>query len=233
MKNFLQNLLIFFALCLCGLIAVQWVRETDLNKRMQALTNDLQARKQEVLDLQAASKRDAAEIKRLGELKDQLTALVKSNQVDIARLTKDLEKVSRENEHNRQQMEAYKVAFEKEKENVLIAQTNINELGEQLKIFASQRNLAVTNLNTISKTITDIASRWGKMAEDYGKAKPDAQREMAANNMNQMTKDFNDLVVKWNDVLQQLQRSTPNSPGSSGPPPTGTNASPPQPTEKH
>src|SRR5437016_5513745 len=117
MKNFLQNLLIFFALCLCALIAIQWVRETDLNRRVQALSN----------------------------------------------------------------------------------------------------------LNTVSKTISDIATRWGKMAEDYGKAKPDAQREMAANNMNQMTKDFNDLVTKWNEMQQELQRSNSNPPASpTNAPPPGT-----------
>ena len=34
MKSFLQNLLIFFAMTLCALIAFQWVRETDLRKRL-------------------------------------------------------------------------------------------------------------------------------------------------------------------------------------------------------
>ncbi len=39
MKSFLQNLLIFFALALCALIAFQWVRETSLRRDLQKLTD--------------------------------------------------------------------------------------------------------------------------------------------------------------------------------------------------
>ena len=41
MKNFLQGLLIFFSMCLCGMIAFQWVRETRLRLDVQDLTNKI------------------------------------------------------------------------------------------------------------------------------------------------------------------------------------------------
>ena len=63
MKNFLQNLLIFFALCLCGLIAFQWVRETDLRKRLQELTNVMHDKAEAVMNLEANVRRESREIK--------------------------------------------------------------------------------------------------------------------------------------------------------------------------
>ena len=58
MKNFLQNLLIFFALCLCGLVAFQWIRETDLRKDVQKLTDTVQDKREAIQNLEAAVKRN-------------------------------------------------------------------------------------------------------------------------------------------------------------------------------
>jgi septal ring factor EnvC (AmiA/AmiB activator) len=77
-KNFLQNLLLFLALCLCALITVQWVRETRLRKQVQDLTNTVHDKSEEIQSLHATIKRDEADIQRLDSLKNQLTAIVKS-----------------------------------------------------------------------------------------------------------------------------------------------------------
>src|SRR5438105_12778258 len=110
MKNFLQNLLIFFSLCLCGMMVFQWVRETRLNKQVQALTDTVSAKSQQIIDLQGTVKRYEEDIKRLDALKNQLTATVKSNQNEIAQLTKNVEKAEAENEKNLRQSEIYKQA---------------------------------------------------------------------------------------------------------------------------
>ena len=73
MRTFLQNLLIFFALCLCGLIAFQWVRETDLQRDSQRLTDSIQDKLEAIQNLQVSVKRDELEIQRLDGLKTQLT----------------------------------------------------------------------------------------------------------------------------------------------------------------
>src|SRR5216684_1982134 len=105
MKNFLQSLLLFFALDLCALIAFQWVRETDLRKRVQALTDTIHDKCEAILNLQASVKRYEGEIQRLDGLKNELTATVKSNRLEIATLTKDLAKLTAENEKNQKQAE--------------------------------------------------------------------------------------------------------------------------------
>src|SRR5436853_7418153 len=96
MKAFLTNLLIFFALSLCALISFQWVRETHLRKDIQELTNTVHDKLEAIQNLQASVKRDETEIQRLDGLKTQLTQTLKSNDVKIATLFKDLDKSTNE-----------------------------------------------------------------------------------------------------------------------------------------
>ncbi len=113
MKNFLQNLLIFFALCLCALMVFQWVRETHLNKKVQDLTNTVQDKTEAIQGLQSTVKRDESEIQRLDALRIDLNNKVKTNQMQIASLTKDLDKATAEVEKDEKQIELYKDAIKK------------------------------------------------------------------------------------------------------------------------
>jgi chromosome segregation ATPase len=174
MKNFLQNLLIFFALSLCALIAFQWTRETGLVKDLQKqkdITHDLQ---ESIQNLEGAAKRDAAEIQRLDGLKNQLLATVKTNQQDIAKLTKDLDKVTFENERNLKQIDVYKEAIQHANENLTKQNETIRSQNEELKNLAEERNKAVTNANDLVKKFNDLADKWNKMQEDLAKAATNA-----------------------------------------------------------
>src|SRR5439155_10291938 len=133
MKNFLQNLLVFFALCLCGLIAFQWVRETDLRKRVQALTDTVHDKSEAIQGLQATVKRDEGEILRLDGLNKDLTSTVKSNRLEIAALTKNLEKVTAENDKNQKQAEIYKEALQAANDNIKKQNEDIKKQNEELK----------------------------------------------------------------------------------------------------
>ena len=96
MKNFLQNLLVFFAICLCGLVAFQWHRETKLRKDAQSLTDTIQGKKQDIQNLEGTLKQTEDEVKRLDQLKTELTDTVKSNRLEILQLQKDQEKADAE-----------------------------------------------------------------------------------------------------------------------------------------
>src|SRR6478672_2989301 len=96
MKHFLQNLLIFLALCLCGLIAFQWVRETDLRKSIRELKRDVHDKSEAILVLESNVRRDKDEIQRLDNQRKQLGETVRSNDAQIAGLSRNLEKTSNE-----------------------------------------------------------------------------------------------------------------------------------------
>src|SRR5512138_1990813 len=130
MKNFLQITLIGFSMALCALIAFQWVRETDLRKGVQTLTNQVQDRTERIVSLEAAIRRDEEEIKRLDTLKNQLTELVKSNNIQIGVLSKDLEKATNEVERVTGQVEEYKKAIKTANENILAQNDVIKKQNE-------------------------------------------------------------------------------------------------------
>lgn len=212
MKNFLQNLLIFFSLCLCALMVFQWVRETRLNKQVQALTDTVHEKSEAIQSLQSKVRSDEAEIQRLDGLRNQLTATVKSNQIDIAKLTTDLEKSEAEKEKNARQMEIYKDAFEKQKAVAEKQGADILKQNKELTNLAAKHSLTISNLNLISGVLSGLATKWSRMGQDLQKGSAAAQREMAVTNTAVMTADFNDLVARWNKMQHELAGASTNAP---------------------
>src|SRR6185369_934609 len=112
MKAFLQNLLIFFALSLCALISFQWVRETDLRKQVQALTDTVHDKLENIQTLQASVKHAEGEIVRLDGIKNMLTSTVKSNDLQITALVRAVDKATNDVERAERQIDVYKGALE-------------------------------------------------------------------------------------------------------------------------
>src|SRR6185369_3637479 len=140
MKTFLQNLLIFFALALCALISFQWVRETDLRKSVQALTDTVHDKMENIQNLQASVKHDESEIQRMDGLKNQLTQTLKSNDVQISTLFKSLEKATNEVERTQHQMDAYKEALQAANESIKKQNEEVKRQNEEMAKLAEDRN---------------------------------------------------------------------------------------------
>jgi len=166
MKNLLQNLLIFFALCLCGLIAFQWVRETDLRKDIQKLNDTVHDKSQAIIDLEARLRHDEEEIKRLDSLKNELTATVKSNNLEIASLGKDLDKANIENQRKDKQIEVYKEALNTANENIKKQNEEMKAQNDEMKKLAEERNDVVKKFNKIAADYNELAGKWNKQQED-------------------------------------------------------------------
>ena len=170
MKVFLQNLLIFFALGLCALISFQWVRETDLRKSVQALTDTVHDKMENIQNLQASVKRDESEIQRLDGLKNQLTQTVKSNDLQISALIKDLEKATNEIERAQRQVETYKGALQTANESIKRQNEDIKKQNEEMAKLSEDRNEVVQKLNKIAADYNDLAAKWNKQQEELAKA---------------------------------------------------------------
>ena len=174
MKRFLEYLLIFFSLCLCVLIAFQWIRETKLHKDIQELHNNIADQKQRIVNLEADGRRKDAEIQRLDALKNDLNNTIKTNQAQIAALTKDLEKAEREHDRDEKQIEAYKDAFEKQKAIVQQQNEEITKQNADMKQLAQDRNQMVEKFNKLAVDYKELADRWNKQQEDLQKASTNA-----------------------------------------------------------
>jgi septal ring factor EnvC (AmiA/AmiB activator) len=169
MKAFLQNLLIFFALSLCALISFQWVRETRMQKDIQELNNTIHDKLENIQNLQASVKRDESEIQRLDGIKNQLTQTVKSNDVQIANLGKDLEKKTFDFERAEKQIEAYKGALEAANENIKKQNDDIKRQNEDMAKLAEERNEVVKKFNKMAADYNDLATKWNKQQEELAK----------------------------------------------------------------
>jgi chromosome segregation ATPase len=169
MKNFLQNLLIFLALCLCALIAIQWVRETDLRKKVQELTNVIHDKSEAILNLEANVRNQRDEIQRLDTQRKQLSETVKSNDLQIANLSKDLEKATNDLQKSERQMQAYKDAYQRTSENLTNANHTITEQNERMKKMAQEANDVVKKFNELNAKYTELAEKWNKQQEDLAK----------------------------------------------------------------
>jgi uncharacterized coiled-coil DUF342 family protein len=170
MKLFLQNLLIFFALCLCGLISFQWVRETDLRKQVQGLTNTVQDKKEAIQNLESELKRDLGEIQRLDGLKNQLTSQVKSNLLEISGLNKDLDRTTNELERVRLQLDTFKEALSTANENIRKQNDDIKKQNEEMAKMAEDRNEVVKKFNKMAADYNDLATKWNQQQEELRKA---------------------------------------------------------------
>ncbi len=174
MKLFLQNLLIVFALSLCGLISYQWVRETDLRRTVQKQTDTIQDKLDAIQNLQSAVTRDEKEIQRLDGLKTQLTQQVKSNAVELAGLYKALEKGTNELERVRDQLSTYKDALATANDNIKKQNEDIKVQNEEMAKIVKERNEMVTNYNKTVSEFNDLAAKWNKQQQELAKANTNA-----------------------------------------------------------
>lgn len=174
MKNFLQNLLIFFALCLCALIAFQWVRETDLRKDLQKNADLIHDKAEAIQNLTASVKRDEAEIQRLDGVKKELTDLVKSNNLQIAAMYKEHEKATNELDRSKQQVEVYKEAIQKANENILKQNEDIKKQNEDMQKMVEERNEVVKKYNKMAADFNELVNKWNAQQEELAKAATNA-----------------------------------------------------------
>jgi len=165
MKSFLQNLLIFFALALCGLMVFQWTVETDLRKKVQALTDTVHDKSEAIQNLQGNVKRDEAEIQRLDGLKNQLIQTVKSNEVRITALGKDLDKTTNELDHAQKQIAVFKEAVDRANESIKGQNETIKSQNEEMKKMAEERNGLVQKFNKMAADYNDLAKKWNEQQE--------------------------------------------------------------------
>lgn len=170
MRKFLVGLLIFFALSLCALISLQWVRETQLRSRLQKTMDELHAKSEEAQTLQGVVKRTEAEVLRLDNLKKEMTETIKTNRQEITNLRRDVEKATTDIERHLKQIDVYKEALTTANQNIKKQNEDIKKQNEQLKQLADERNEAVGKFNTLAKDYNDLVNRWNKLQEDLAKA---------------------------------------------------------------
>lgn len=172
MNKLLPNLLILFALGLCGLSAYQWNRETRLHTDRQGLQDKLIAREENIQALQATIKRVEADVARLEIVKTELTETGKSNRLEIDGLKKNLYRTEKEGDALRDQINAYKAAVEKQNESLKRQNEIITEQNGKMKELAEERNGFVEKYNKLAKDYNQVVKEYNELAEKITNALP-------------------------------------------------------------
>jgi chromosome segregation ATPase len=165
MKDFLIGLLIFFSLCLCGLIWFQWVREGAARREMQASHDRIYSTLEQIQGLQTTLKRTEEEVKRLDALKNDLAGTLKSNRQALASLTRDLEHANAEVERHLKQIDAYKEALDRANKSISEQNENVKRQDEQMKKLAQERNEIVAKFNKVVGDFNDLAGKWNALQD--------------------------------------------------------------------
>jgi chromosome segregation ATPase len=166
MKNFLQGLLIFFSLCLCALIAFQWVRETRLRQDRQTHAEQLHEKMEALQDLELRCRHLEAEIQRLDALKLDLVATVKTNRLEIDKWRDDLLKAEGASEVAERQLAAYKAALQAANDNITNQNESIKRQNIEMKQLTEERNDLAKKFNKLATEYSDLARRWNQVQEE-------------------------------------------------------------------
>lgn len=172
MKNSLQNLLIFLALCLCGLVAFQWHREAKLRQELQKFSDSVHDKLESIQSLQGTLKRSEEEVKRLDGLKVELTEMVKSNRTQIAQFIKDLAKSDAEAEKGLRRVEEFKTALQQANDSIKKQNEDIKKQNEEVKKLVEERNDAVTKYNKVVAEFNDLAKKWNELQQQLSTNAP-------------------------------------------------------------
>ncbi|MCU0783124.1 MAG: hypothetical protein MUF81_03575 [Verrucomicrobia bacterium] len=172
MKNSLQNLLIFLALCLCALVAFQWHREAKLRQEIQKFSDTVHEKLENLQSLQGTLKRSEEEVKRLDTLRVELTETVKSNRTQIAQFIKDLAKSDAEVEKGLRRIEDFKNALQQANDSIKKQNEDIKKQNEEVRKLAEERNDAVTKYNKVVAEFNDLAKKWNELQQQLSTNAP-------------------------------------------------------------
>ena len=171
MQKSLSNLLIFFALSLCALCAVQWVRESHLRQDVADLHRTVFLKLEMIQNLESQLEQAKEEITRLDNIRIELNGVIKTNKEEILSLTKYSEKLEKEIEANKAQIAVYKDAVEKANENIKRQNEDIKKQNEEMKQLAADRNVTVEKYNKVVEQYNELVKQFEKFQEDAAKGK--------------------------------------------------------------
>ena len=170
MKQFMVNLLVALALGLCGLCTYQWYREASLRNEMETQSRELYKRKEIVSDLEGRLQRSEADRFRLDKAHVELTAVIRSNTLELASLGKRLDQAEKQAEQQKQAAETYKSAYETANANTEKANEEIKKQAAVASQLATERTDLIAKYNGVVKQYEELVKQFKAYEADVKKA---------------------------------------------------------------
>lgn len=164
------NLLIVLAVALCGLIAWQWKRETNLFTENQTLQSTVQKDHETKDQLQKHIENLQSEINRIESERKKDAELHRTNAAKINDLARQLSKAEAEAHSNSNTVTFYRSAFERATNQLSIANTNIskaNDVINSMKKAVEDRNEIAVRLNELNKKYGELMTERNDIVEKF------------------------------------------------------------------
>lgn len=165
MKKFLQGLLIGYSLLLCGVIALQWMREANLRAQNKALAQQVFDKGQKTQQMESSLKTADAEVKRLDARVAELGAVQRTNEMTLTELRRDLRKVETTNGALQKQRTDMEESLARQNEIIQKQNKDITDQNAMVKKLASDRNEAVEKMNQRVQEYNGLVTRFNELAK--------------------------------------------------------------------
>ena len=170
MKNFLQNLLIVLALCLCGLCAWQWNFQTTQRARIEDLNKTIYARDEAIQgytnSLRTMDGKVADMDQRITELKQSLMAtnqFIITQERENARLSAQIDTLTNEIPQYTNAVASLEAKLKEAYDGIGKQNETVSNLVAQRDDFFKKLNDSVKDRNAIVAKYNDVVNRLNQM----------------------------------------------------------------------
>jgi len=171
-KKLLTNLLMVVALALCGIVAVQWVREARLHQQLQSLSDSLHDKGDSLRNLQDQLKHSEDEVQRLEKLRNSLADEAKTNAFLTLNLRNQVDQARAEAERQAHKADSYKSSLQQANKNIAKQNDDARRQNGELQKLAQERNDIVTRYNKLAKDFDDLAKKWNDQQAELARKAP-------------------------------------------------------------
>ncbi len=161
------GILIFLSICLCGLVAFQWVVQSRLREMVETEKSEGNKLRGERQDLENKSRRYSDEIANITELKAKLEEERKVTLVSLRQTTNDLIRLRMEFNYATNVLSQVSNALVQANTNLLIQNKNITELAGQTKKAMEDRNDIAVKFNEKAKQYGDLVTNYNAVVQQF------------------------------------------------------------------
>lgn len=161
------GILIFLSICLCGLVAFQWVVQSRLREMVETEKTEGNKLRGERQDLENKSRRYSAEIANITELKAKLEEERKVTLVSLRQTTNDLIRLRMDFNYATNVLSQISNALVQANTNLLIQNKNITDLAAQTKKAMEDRNEIAVKFNEKAKQYGDLVTNYNAVVQQF------------------------------------------------------------------
>jgi chromosome segregation ATPase len=165
MKNFQQNLLIFLAVCLCGLCAYQWYFETTQRARLEQSNQVIFEKATRIQEYTNSIQLMDRQIAQMDQQIMRLTAAARTNEQMLVSEKREVARLNSANDILTNEVVQYKSAVDGLEAKLKEAYDGIARQNKAFQELVTERNQFVQKYNDSVKERNDLVAKYNQLVE--------------------------------------------------------------------